>query len=107
MTEEEIHAIIARGDRAAQLLEDTTLVEALAALEHDAVTRWRATRAGDIDSREMHYHTLQGIEAFKAVLNAWVTGAKKAADDVAKQRRRDEARKAEAGKFRVVGGWRD
>jgi hypothetical protein len=98
MTEEDIAQIIDRGRRAAELLENDVLIEALTSLETDTLSRWRATHARDIDGRETLYATLQGLESFKAGLTSWVNAARLMADKVEKQQRRQ----ADRSPFRVV-----
>jgi hypothetical protein len=102
MTEQEIYAVIAKGQRAAELLENTTLLEALDTLEADAINRWRNSMSRDIDGREALYATMQGIEALRVSLSAWVEAAKHEAAKLEKQRARDEAKATRPRRFGVV-----
>jgi hypothetical protein len=96
------YAIIAKGQRALELLENETLLEALDDLEADAVARWRASPSRDIDGREALYAHVQGIDALRASLTAWAEAAKHEANKLEKQRARDEAKAVRPRRFGVV-----
>lgn len=68
--------IIDRGRRAAELMENETLEEALTALQDDNHARWLDSHSRDIDGREVLYHQTQAILALRATLRAWVEAAK-------------------------------
>ncbi len=62
-----------RGERARQLLEDTLLVEALDAIERDAVDSLAAARLSDGQALIEHAGRLQAVRLFRQELQSVVT----------------------------------
>lgn len=56
-----------RGHRAAQLLQDPLLIEALDLVEHELTQIWKGANT-TLETREQAWHTLRGHHRFKDIL---------------------------------------
>ena len=56
-----------RGHRAAQLLQDPLLIEALDLVEHELTQIWKGANT-TLEQREQAWYTLRGHQRFKDIL---------------------------------------
>jgi hypothetical protein len=66
-------AIIARGKRAAEILDDPLVVEALDALDAFVIDGFRGSKLGERDEREALYHLNVAIADFRAHFRSLVS----------------------------------
>jgi signal transduction protein with GAF and PtsI domain len=69
-------ALVRKGRRAQQLLEDETLAAALAKLENDQVWLFKSTRAEETAKREQCWSMLKAIENLKVELTKVIDNGK-------------------------------
>jgi signal transduction protein with GAF and PtsI domain len=67
---------VRKGKRAQQILEDETLVAALAKLENDQLWMFRSTRADETAKREQCWSMLKAIENLKTELTKMIDNGK-------------------------------
>jgi len=67
---------VRKGKRAQQILEDETLVAALAKLENDQLWMFRSTRADETAKREQCWSMLKAIENLKIELTKMIDNGK-------------------------------
>ena len=67
---------VRKGKRAQQILEDETLVAALAKLENDQLWMFRSTRADETAKREQCWSMLKAIENLKIELTKVIDNGK-------------------------------
>ena len=63
---------IARAAQARVLLDDPLLNECLDAIEAAAIAAWGSTAIGDVEHREMAYHSLKASRRIRDTLNGIV-----------------------------------
>ena len=73
---------MARGNRAASLLQDETLNAAFEGLEADNIKRWRQTKDHDRDSREHWSRMVRCLEDVKKELHRFFDSGKVAQYDL-------------------------
>ena len=78
-----------RGQRAAQLLDDAVLVEALEAIELEVVTQWEQCPARDKDGKEALWQLFKTSKKFRGLLLGYVQTGKLATENL---RRHEEPR---------------
>ncbi len=62
----------ARAAQAARLLDDPLLVEVLDGIEQAAINAWASTAVGDVEHREMAYHSLKASRRVRETLKGVV-----------------------------------
>ena len=67
---------VRKGKRAQQILEDETLVAALAKLENDQLWMFRSTRSDETAKREQCWSMLKAIENLKTELTKMIDNGK-------------------------------
>lgn len=75
----------ARAKDAAQLLENPLLVEAFAAIEHEAIEQWVGTGFGGAQDRERAWLFMKIVARVRGGLEAIVTDGKIAARQVVRE----------------------
>lgn len=88
-SDEKIH----RGRRAAEILGDELVTEALAAMREKIIADWQGTAIGGREEREVLYFLHCGMVEFEAHFRSLIDGGKVA---VADNERAEAERKAEA-----------
>ncbi len=61
-----------RAERAANLLRDDLLIEVLDSIEKAAIDAWASTKIGDVELREMAYHSLKASRRVRDTLQGVV-----------------------------------
>lgn len=87
------------GRRAKELLANEAFQEVFDHLSAETVKQWRATPAQAAQVREHLFSQIAGMDAIKAQLETWVDWAEHAAQQIEKERERDERK---ANPFRLV-----
>lgn len=67
---------ISRGARAAELLADPLLAEALSAFEQEVIEQWTNSPARDLEGREKLWNLLQASRQFQKVLTTHIETGK-------------------------------
>ena len=62
----------ARAEQAKRLLDDPLLTEVLGEIEKAAITAWGSTALGDVEHREMAYHSLKASRRVRDTLQGVV-----------------------------------
>lgn len=65
---------VARGAKAAELLEEPLIVEAFDAIEKEAINKWKSSV--NPEDRETLWHLIQGHRLFKSALTKHITTGK-------------------------------
>jgi hypothetical protein len=69
-----------RGHKAAELLENTLLQEALKAIEGEVVEQWAACPARDKDGKEALWQLMKTAQKFRHILTGYVETGKLASE---------------------------
>ena len=77
-----------RGQRAAELLGNDTLIEALDAIEAEVVRQWEECPARDKDGKEALWQLFKTSKKFRGLLQGYIETGKLAAENL---RRHEEA----------------
>ncbi len=71
-----------KAARAAHLLQDALLIEVLDEIEQAAIKAWASTKMGDVEHREMAYHSLKASRRVRDALQGVVDNGLVAASRV-------------------------
>jgi len=71
-----------RGFRAQELLNNSLLNEAFAAIEERYLSEWRASKVADQEAREAAWRALKTLDGIKDLLKRYVMDGKIAASDL-------------------------
>jgi len=71
-----------RGFRAQELLNNSLLNEAFAAIEERYLSEWRSSTAADLEAREAAWRALKTLDGIKDLLKWHITNGKLAASDL-------------------------
>ena len=71
-----------RGFRAQELLNNSLLNEAFAAIEERYLSEWRSTKVTDQEAREAAWRALKTLDGIRDLLKRYVTDGKIAASDL-------------------------
>jgi hypothetical protein len=71
----DLKAIETRSTRAAALLNDTVLIEALKSVRERAVSDWDNTQPGETAAREYHWHRVRAVDDLRKELESFAADA--------------------------------
>ena len=73
-----------KGFHAQELLENTLLNEAFAAIEERYLSEWRSSKVADQEAREAAWRALKTLDGIKDLLKRYVQDGRIAASDLAR-----------------------